>query len=166
MKYKITAFIFIAWVICITVQTAVNTSKINSVPVYTEDMKILVKHSEFLKDWKADKTTMLAACRYYGIKYPEIVTAQAILESGDFKSKIFREYNNPFGLYNSSTHSYYRFSHWTYAVLAYKTMIESKYKGGDYYKFLEELPYAKDKNYIKAVKAIEEIIKDEQRGDS
>ena len=124
----------------------------------SEDIEVVLKHSDFMKDWEADSKTMMAACEYYGLKYPKIVTAQAILESGDFKSNVFKKYNNPFGLYNSNTKDYYKFSHWTYAVIAYKTMIQNKYKGGDYYKFLEELPYAEDKNYIKAVKAIESVI--------
>ena len=124
----------------------------------SEDIEVVLKHSDFMKDWEADSKTMMAACEYYGLKYPKIVTAQAILESGDFKSNVFKKYNNPFGLYNSNTKDYYKFSHWTYAIIAYKTMIQNKYKGGDYYKFLEELPYAEDKNYIKAVKAIESVI--------
>lgn len=125
------------------------------------EMELMLKHSDFLKEWDANSTTMLAACEYYGVKYPKIVTSQAILESGNFKSQVFKKYNNPFGLYNSKTKDYYKFSHWTYAVLAYKTMVQNKYKGGDYYKFLEQLPYAEDKNYIKAVKAIESVIEDE-----
>lgn len=125
------------------------------------EMELMLKHSDFLKEWDANSTTMLAACEYYGVKYPRIVTAQAILESGNFKSEVFKKYNNPFGLYNSSKNDYFKFSHWTEAVLAYKVMIQNKYKEGDYYQFLEELPYAEDKDYIKAVKAVESVIEDE-----
>lgn len=122
------------------------------------EMELMLKHSDFLKEWDANSTTMLAACEYYGIKYPKIVAAQAILESGNFKSEIFKKYNNPFGLYNSATNDYYKFNHWTDAILAYQTMIEYKYEGGNYYSFLDSIGYAADQDYIRKVKAIEKII--------
>ena len=116
------------------------------------------KYDDFFRDKEATGTSMLVACEFFGIKYPKIVTAQAILESGNFKSRVFQKYNNPFGLYNSCKKDYYKFNHWTDAILAYQTMIEYKYKEGDYYKFLEDIGYAEDPNYIRKVKAIEKII--------
>lgn len=119
------------------------------------EFELKLNDSEFMKDWDANDSTMLIACEYYGVKHPRIVTAQAILESGNFKSELFRKYNNPFGLYDSKKKDYFKFKHWTDAIVAYISMVEYKYKGGDYYKFLERLPYAKDKKYIDKVKAIE-----------
>lgn len=116
------------------------------------------KYDDFFRDKEATGTSMLVACEFFGIKYPKIVTAQAILESGNFKSRVFQKYNNPFGLYNSCKKDYYKFNHWTDAILAYQTMIEYKYKEGDYYKFLKDIGYAEDSNYIRKVKAIEKII--------
>lgn len=124
-------------------------------PVVTEFELKLSDSSEFMKDWDANVTNMLAACTYYDIKYPKIVTAQAILESGNFKSELFKKYNNPFGLYNSKAKDYFKFEHWTDAVVAYKNMIQNRYKEGDYYMFLERIRYAEDPNYINKVKAIE-----------
>lgn len=117
-----------------------------------------IKHSdydEFLLEWEPSVPAILSACEYYGLRYPRIVAAQAILESGNFNSRVFKEYNNPFGLYNSKTKDYYKFNHFTEAVLAYKELVESKYKGGDYYEFLRYLPYAEDEHYIRKIKAIE-----------
>lgn len=102
---------------------------------------------------------MIKACNHYEILYPEIVTAQAILESGNFKSKLFRERNNPFGLYDSKNKEYFYFNHWTDALLAYKFKVQNKYKEGNYYLFLKELPYAMDKDYISKVKNIEKRLK-------
>lgn len=116
------------------------------------------QHNNFFKDQEVTSTSMLVACEFFGIKYPKIVTAQAILESGNFKSRVFQKYNNPFGLYNSRKKDYYKFNHWTDAILAYQTMIEYKYEEGDYYKFLEDIGYAEDPNYIRKVKAIEKLI--------
>lgn len=90
---------------------------------------------------------------YYDIKHPEIVYAQALLETGYFKSKGCIRDHNLFGLYNSKKRQYHKFSHWTESVKAYKEWVQYKYKPpNDYYEFLSSLPYATDKNYIKILK--------------
>lgn len=92
---------------------------------------------------------------YYDIKHPEIVYAQALLETGYFKSKGCIRDHNLFGLYNSKKRQYHKFSHWTESVKAYKEWVQYKYKPpNDYYEFLSSLPYATDKNYIKILKQI------------
>jgi len=86
-------------------------------------------------------------------KYPEIVTAQAILETGHFKSYSCKTRHNLFGLrYN---HKYLIFNNWKESCVAYMSKIQYKYKGGDYYKFLKDLGYAKDPNYINKIKNIQ-----------
>lgn len=96
------------------------------------------------------------ALDYYGIQYPQIVYAQALLETGHFKSKLCTQYNNLFGLYNSRTKSYYRFDNWWDSVIAYRDKVQYKYKGNtDYYTFLVKLPYATDPNYIRKIKQLE-----------
>lgn len=85
-------------------------------------------------------------------KYPEIVTAQAVLETGYFKSYSCKKRHNLFGLrYN---HKYLIFDNWKESCVAYISKIQYKYKGGDYYKFLTNLGYASDPNYIKKIKNI------------
>lgn len=99
---------------------------------------------------------LIEALDYYGIQYPQIVYAQALLETGHFKSKLCTQYNNLFGLYNSRTRSYYRFDNWWDSVIAYRDKVQYKYKGNtDYYTFLVKLPYATDPNYIKKIKQLE-----------
>ena len=46
-------------------------------------------------------------CYYFGIEHPEIVYAQAELESARFTSKVFKENNNFLGLYNSKKKTSY-----------------------------------------------------------
>ena len=61
-----------------------------------EVQEVIILHEEYddiFKDKEANSVTMQIACEYFGIKYPRIVTAQAILESGNFKSKVFQKYN-------------------------------------------------------------------------
>lgn len=89
-----------------------------------------------------------------GVDYPEIVLAQAILETGNFQSYSCKTRNNLFGLKRKDG-TYIIFDHWTDAVHAYKKYIQ-KYKEipTDYYEFLNNLGYAEDSVYVERVKQI------------
>ena len=86
-----------------------------------------------------------------GILYPEIVLAQAILETGRFRSSLCRNRNNLFGLTNPRTGKYFEFGHWTESVRAYYTKVQYKYKGGNYLLWLRKIGYAEDPNYVRSV---------------
>ena len=86
-----------------------------------------------------------------GILYPKIVLAQAILETGWFRSSVCRNKHNLFGLTNPRTGKYYEFNHWTESVKAYYTKVQYRYKGGNYLLWLDEIGYAEDPNYVVAV---------------
>lgn len=109
---------------------------------------------------KSPQEGLIEALEYYVVKHPEIVYAQAVLETGNFTSEKYKVYNNLFGLYNSKRKRYYRFKHWTHSVKAYVDMIQYKYKEdnsrppNDYYRFLQKVGYAKDPNYINKLKGI------------
>lgn len=83
-----------------------------------------------------------------GILYPKIVLAQAILETGWFRSSVCRNKHNLFGLTNPHTGKYYEFNHWTESVRAYHTKVQYKYKGGNYLLWLDEIGYAEDPVYV------------------
>ena len=89
-----------------------------------------------------------------GVDFPEIVQAQATLETGHFKSFSCLQRNNLFGLRNGDG-TYMSFPHWTLAVDAYKKHIQ-KYEvpPSDYYIYLEELGYAEDSSYTTKLKEI------------
>lgn len=89
-----------------------------------------------------------------GILYPEIVLAQAILETGWFRSSLCRNRNNLFGLTNPRTGKYFEFGHWTESVRAYYTNVQYKYKGGDYLLWLRKIGYAEDPRYIHSLRRI------------
>ena len=97
---------------------------------------------------------LYAEIKKNNIKYPKIVLAQAILETGWFKSAVCRNKNNLFGLTNPRTKTYYEFDHWTESVTAYRTKVQYKYKGGNYLLWLRDIGYAEDKGYIQAVISI------------
>ena len=94
---------------------------------------------------------LLAEIEKNGIKYPKIVLAQAILETGWFKSPVCRNKHNLFGLTNPRTGKYYEFNHWTESVKAYYTKVQYRYKGGNYLLWLKKIGYAEDPGYIRAV---------------
>ena len=100
------------------------------------------------------------------VKYPNIVFAQAKLESGNFKSKIFEENNNLFGMkqpsirtttatgeqYNHATYNSWRESVLDYALYSckYTSSIKSE---SEYIAYLGSR-YAEDSNYIYKLKNI------------
>lgn len=115
---------------------------------------------EFLSS-EYPKEYLMDALKYYNVQHPEIVYAQAILETGHFESKICKEYNNLFGLYDSTKGDYFKFSHWSKSVEAYISTIQYRYNVDEsYYKFLTKIGYAEDPNYIEKVKEIVKIRKD------
>ena len=82
------------------------------------------------------------------IYHPDIVLAQAKLETGNYKSKVCTVYNNLFGL-RKPDGSYYKFNSWQESVKAYKDWIQNKYTPpNDYYDFLDSIRYAEDDSYI------------------
>lgn len=104
---------------------------------------------------KPPQEGLIEALEYYGVKHPQIVYAQAVLETGHFKSDLCLNDNNLFGLYNSKKHRYYTFDHWKDCIIAYKEMIQYKYKDGDdYLNFLKEIGYAEDSEYICKLKEL------------
>ena len=86
------------------------------------------------------------------IQFPEIVAAQALLETGNFKSYACINGNNLFGLRKKDS-TYMSFEHWTECVAAYKKYIQKwKQPPNDYYKYLDDLGYAEDTSYTTKLK--------------
>lgn len=89
-----------------------------------------------------------------GVEYPEIVTAQAILETDNFKSAACLQDNNLFGL-RYKDGRYMHFDHWTDAVTAYKKYIQKwDSKPPNYYEYINALDYAGDTSYIAKLKEL------------
>ena len=93
------------------------------------------------------------------IKHPKIVLAQAILETGWFRSPFCRNRHNLFGLTNPKTGKYYEFNHWMESLRAYYTKVQYRYSQKnrinssdvDYLKWLRDIDYAEDPRYKQAV---------------
>ena len=85
------------------------------------------------------------------IPHPDIVLAQARLETGNFSSRRCKVDHNLFGIKHRG--KYARYANWQASVADYKQRISSRYNGGDYYAFLRRIGYASDPLYIKKLQA-------------
>lgn len=88
------------------------------------------------------------------IQHPDIVLAQAKLETGNFTAPRFKKYNALFGFQTSDT-NIMKYSTWKESVIAYKSWQMKRLKEReDYYSFLKRIKYAADTNYIPKLKRI------------
>lgn len=102
------------------------------------------------------------------VSHKEIILKQAILETGHFKSFIFRQNNNLFGMKMpkkrtttafSESNGYAWYCHWTKSVDDYLILQQSwKFKNllifHDGYQLLQKAGYAEDPNYVILLKQI------------
>tara|TARA_R110000824_G_scaffold365639_1_gene554169 strand:- start:223 stop:606 length:384 start_codon:yes stop_codon:yes gene_type:complete len=106
---------------------------------------------------------VLLELRKQNIKYPKIVLAQSLLETGRFTcTTCSMDANNLFGLRNVKENKWFYFNTWQESIGGYKQMIEYKYSENDYndyYDFLDKIGYAVDPNYIPKLQSIVNKIK-------
>ena len=154
--FKMTCIFFLGILIASLLGLGINHTTKKESP--KEELQISIKSESQILDFMTDsisENNLKKAINYYGLLYPEVVFSQAILETGRFRSPIFKKYNNLFGLYNSKKKDYFKFDHWSESVKAYKDYVQRKYNPPScYYEFLEELPYAEDPLYLFKVKQI------------
>ena len=154
---------FTIWVLVFTKITINNikdirtlNSKIDSIINNNSNINYSYAHISTFEN-KTPEEGIDEALQYYNIEHPTIVKAQAILETARFTSDLCIKNNNLFGLYDSKNKRYYSYNHWWESIEAYKKLIQRKYDNSKYYyMFLEDIKYAKDKEYINKVKKIAE----------
>lgn len=95
---------------------------------------------------------VMAELRRQGLPHPDIVLAQARLETGNFTSALCRTKHNIFGIRAGKRYKAYR--RWQDCVADYKRCISSRYRSGDYYAFLRRIGYAEDRAYEAKVRRI------------
>lgn len=148
IELALVVIIYIAVIVCLYLhECSANTEAIA--------MKPSTQFSEPGFFRKSAKDGLREALEFYGIHHPDIVYAQAVLETGNFKSQGCIKDNNLFGLYDSKRKRYHSFDSWVMSVIKYKEWIQRRYRPPeDYYHFLERIGYAKDKRYISKLKKI------------
>jgi uncharacterized FlgJ-related protein len=134
----------------------------NEVQNLSQEEKLIVvrEYNEFSETKLIEKITEL------NFKYPYIILAQAKLESGHFKSTIFLENNNMFGMKEAKLranlakgtnrgHAYYET--WQESVidyaLYYSSYLRSINTEGEYFEYLRQ-NYAEDPTYVQRLKQI------------
>ena len=169
-------FIVLTTLFCILVIISLQITEYKSIEhksVDSSNKKVSCLYTKELSDTfkvkpkfltQSPKDGLEEALIYYKVHHEDIVYAQAILETGHFKSRVCLEYNNLFGLYNSRKKQYYRFNHWSESVIAYKNWIQRRYKPSeDYYIFLDRIKYAESIEYIPLLKKIVNKRKNDKR---
>lgn len=122
---------------------------------FKDEKIVIMPESPYYLLEECNETTLYKTLKHYDFPAPEIITAQAVLETGNFKSRLFLEHNNLFGLYNSKKMEYMKFDSWISCVFAYRKYILNKYKKDeDYYMFLDRIGYAEDSLYVQTVKQL------------
>jgi hypothetical protein len=130
------------------------------VVIVTAEKEILLKTNNSFS-----KEKLFLEIDRYSFKYPDIVKAQAILESGHFKSPVFLQNNNMFGMRKAMVrittaegsnlnHAYY--VDWKYCVAdraLYEAQYLSKLTREEYFFYLDQT-YAKGEGYSKLLKQI------------
>lgn len=145
--------------------TAIMMTRINDVRFLTQETKeIIIKENAEKNAFTTDR--LKAYILELNIKFPHIVYAQAQLESGEFKSHIFRENNNFFGMKqafkrpttNKGTENGHAFfDNWRDCVVDY-ALYQAAYLSdlkteAEYYEYLRQ-NYAEDPNYVDKLKRI------------
>lgn len=120
------------------------------IEVQKDSIKVDSINRESIKNLTLNEKNLKAEIVKNNIPHPNIVLAQAKLETGNFTSSICKQHNNLFGL--RTKNGYKKYDHWNESVADYKKLISSKYKGGCYYEFLENIGYATNPNYTSLLK--------------
>jgi hypothetical protein len=145
--------------------TAIMMTRINDVRFLTQETKeIIIREGNEKNAFTPER--LKSYILELNIKFPHIVYAQAQLESGEFKSHIFRENNNLFGLKcakirpttnlgENNGHAY--FENWRDCVIDY-AMYSAAYlqdikTESEYFQYLGQ-NYAEDPNYVAKLKQI------------
>ena len=116
---------------------------------------------------KFTKEALIEEIKCHGFKYPDLILAQALLETGHFKSTVFKENNNLFGfkepkqrktLAKGSNLNYAIYSNWKESVedrMIYENLYLKNKSRFKYKQYLDRV-YAKGEKYSLT---LEKIIK-------
>jgi len=126
------------------------------------EQKVIVK-----QDDNVTKEKLYEQIIKFGIKFPDIVFAQAMIESGELTSKLFRTANNMFGMrfpsvrettaQGKTNSGYSKYEDWNFGVYDYFLWQDHMLRNrneitkSQYLSLLGRV-YAKDPNYVSKVK--------------
>lgn len=159
---SLTLLVVIGLISVITFTSLIVIHMVQKNIIITEETRtiILNEHNQFSRDKLKEYVLEL------NIKFPYIVLAQAELETGGFKSRVFKENNNLFGMREAkqrpttnkgteNNHAYYdswRESVVDYALFSAQFLSDIKTEN-QYFQYLKE-NYAEDSTYVSKLKQI------------
>lgn len=138
-------------ILCISVFIIIALFVLTSSSKKAEDINEEI-NSSFTKE------ALIEEIKCHGFKYPELILAQALLETGHFKSTIFKENNNLFGmkqprkrftLCKGSNLNHALYDNWKISVedrMIYDTLYLKDMTRTQYLRFLDKV-YCKSGNY-------------------
>ena len=163
--------VFSSWVFFISISLVILVSviigiiRVNDVQFISEETKaIILREADKANEFSPEK--LKAYILELNIKFPHIVYAQAQLETGEFKSKIFKENNNIFGMKvatrrpttnkgEENGHAYY--SNWRESVVDYgfysAQYLSNIKTESEYLDYLGQ-SYAEDPNYVSKIRKL------------
>jgi len=167
---KVNKFKFFSKIGIVTITMAILSSlftffwtKSHIVETMTEYEKVLL--IEEVNKFSEDK--MVEKIKELGFKYPHVVMAQAILETGNFKSPVFEENHNLFGMKEATSrlnlakgteNNHASYANWEDSVLDYalwcSTYANKAQSEDEYFQILNSLGYAEDNSYELKLKEI------------
>jgi hypothetical protein len=127
-----------------------------------EERLIVINQNEFA----FSEDTLVYLLTELNVKFPHIVLAQSIIETGHWSSRIFKENNNLFGMKEAyvrvhtakgTQHNHAYYENWRESVYDY-AFYQCRYLGGikteqEYLQYLSR-SYAEAPNYIQSIKRV------------
>ena len=158
-KINLTKY-FIVLLLLLAVIISIVSVILKEVVIIRAEKEITIKH-----DNSFSKDKLFIEIDKYSFKYPDIIKAQAILESGHFKAPVFIQNNNMFGMREAMVrittangtnlnHAYY--DNWKYCVTdraLYDARYMSKLSREEYFSYLDQT-YAEGSSYSSTLKSI------------
>jgi len=161
LQINITAVLVLACIIMFTVSAhkTPEKEKTTVVDVQTKYVKV-IPDNEFSED------KLYKFIESMNIRFPHIVMAQAMIETGSFTSNMFKAHNNLFGMKCPSrrpttnlgeVNGYAKFENWKQSVIDY-ALFQAAYMSkirteADYFSYIGR-NYAHDSSYVEKVKKI------------
>lgn len=127
------------------------------------------QYNKFPDYGDVDYQTLYLKILHSGIKYPDVVFAQAVVESAHFSSSVFKNENNLFGMKHPRRREtlsegvgntgYASYDNWTFSVDDYRLWQLNMFKNKEYNTKTEYLAllgrvYAEDTRYVKTLKRV------------
>ena len=127
-----------------------------------EERLIVINQNEF----EFSEDTLVYLLTELNVKFPHIVLAQSIIETGHWSSRIFKENNNLFGMKEAyvrvhtakgTQHNHAYYENWRESVYDY-AFYQCRYLGGikteeEYFQYLSR-SYAEAPNYVQSLKRV------------